>query len=102
LTGEFFLMMKMKYFKINALLSNGLDPSQYTFDQISLRSSFQKFLDVDAFRQFTYIHNPCLVEYNEITMIGVISGKNDSQILSSNLKLIATKRSNLISFYNFV
>jgi hypothetical protein len=48
------------------LLSNGLDPSQYTFDQISLRSSFRKFLDEDAFQQFTNIYNPCLVEFNEI------------------------------------
>ena len=61
-------MMKMKYFKINALLSNDLDPSQNSFDQISLRCSFRNFLGVDAFQQFIYIYNPCLVEFNEITI----------------------------------
>jgi hypothetical protein len=50
------------------LLSNGLDPSQYTFDQVSLRSSFRKFLADDAMQNFDGVHTQCLSEMTEITV----------------------------------
>ena len=37
------------------LLSNGLDPSQYRFDQVTLRSSFLKFLADDTIQRLTEI-----------------------------------------------
>jgi hypothetical protein len=50
------------------LLSNGLDPSQYTFDQVTLRCSFRKFLADDTIQNFGGVQTQCLSEMTEITI----------------------------------